>query len=221
MHDGSNIPDKQPTDAELNRATYSLHHKMNCCKMGVTNKLCSWVRSHHGVTGRMGDGDMVDNLELLLHQQQFSAWDPSDKRPFTNVFDKGFRCTISARNAGGQKVLQPTFARSDDQFTRTETLYSAAVAVVRSGNERAVNRIKYSWFLLRGRSLLPWDVVLVDDILLAWSFQVNFVCDEFLQNAVISLVRPNFMPSARPWRCATHLFFEHIDPVGLITQLSP
>ena len=36
--------------------------------------------------------------------------------------------------------MQPTFAQSDKQFTDRATLYSAAVAVVRSGNERAVNR---------------------------------------------------------------------------------
>ena len=112
------------------------------------------------MTGRMGDGEMVEELKILDHQQEFSAWDPSSNKPFTNVFDKGFRCTTAARNAGGQKVLQPTFARSDEQFTRSETLHSAAVAVVRSGNERAVNRIKYSWFLRRGRSLQTWDVVL-------------------------------------------------------------
>ncbi len=180
MHDGSNIPERQPSDAELNRATHSLCCKMNCSKTVVSNQLCSWIRSHNGVTGRMGDGDMVEELKLLEHQQEFLAWDPSNKKPFTNVFDKGFRCTTAARNAGGQKVLQPTFARSDEQFTRAETLHSAAVAVVRSGNERAVNRVKYSWFLLRGKSLQPWDVELVDDILLAWSFQVNFMCDKFL-----------------------------------------
>ena len=105
---------------------------------------------------------------------------PEDCFADTNVFDKGFRCTIAAKNAGNQKVLQPTFAKSDEQFTRSETLHSAAVAVVRSGNERAVNRVKCSWFIRRGRSLQTWDVGLVDDVLLVWSFQVNFMCDKFL-----------------------------------------
>ena len=135
---------------------------------------------HNGVTGRMGDGPAIEELEILEEQEEFAAWDPSDSRPFTNIFDKGFRCTIAANNAGSQKVIQPIFAQSDRQFTRAETLHSAGVAVVRSGNERAVNRVKYSWFLLRGRTLQPWDVVLLDDILLAWSFQVNFMYDKFL-----------------------------------------
>jgi hypothetical protein len=62
-----------------------------------------------------------------------------------NVFDKGYRCTLAVCMPGGQNCLQPEFAKSDEQSRRDQTLHSACVAVIRSGNERAVKMAKNSW----------------------------------------------------------------------------
>lgn len=70
--------------------------------------------------------------------------------PFTIVLDEGYRTTQSSFHAGGQRVLQPVFAKSDRRFTRDETLCTASVATDRAGNERAVNVCKQSWYIARG-----------------------------------------------------------------------
>ena len=100
-------------------------------------------------------------------------------RKFLNIFDKGFRNTIEAHLAG-QKVMQPIFAKGDASFDRNEVLHTAAVASIRSGNERAVGRCKLSWFVQRGCLLQPWDVDLVCDVWEAWTFQLNFMFDNFM-----------------------------------------
>ena len=55
-------------------------------------------------------------------------------------------------------------------------MHSAAVAVVRSGNERAVKIVKHSWVLKRGVSFAPsMDLSTLDNIWLGWGFLVNFM----------------------------------------------
>ena len=74
-----------------------------------------------------------------------------------------------------QSCLQPIFAQSDRQFFRNKLLHSASVAVTRSGNERAVKKMKYSWILQRGINNPNFDLSVFDDIWLAWGFQINFM----------------------------------------------
>jgi hypothetical protein len=123
---------------------------------------------------------MVNDAGIMETQRAFSEADPTSNVPFTNVFDKGFRNTVDAAMAG-QKCLQPVFSRGKtQQFERNDLLHSACVAVVRSGNERAVKRTKMSWYLKRGLVEQSWDVDMFCDIWLAWTFQVNFMYDKFL-----------------------------------------
>ena len=57
-------------------------------------------------------------------------------------------------HARGQNCLQPEFAKSDEHFRRRDqTLHSACVAVIRSGNERAVKMAKNSWLIKRDASI--------------------------------------------------------------------
>jgi len=95
---------------------------------------------------------------------------------FVNILDKGYRITLAAINEG-QTCLQPIFAKSDEQFTRNEMLHSACVAVLRSGNERGVKYMKTSWIIKRGIPNGNFSLVLLDDIWMAWGFQVNFMYD--------------------------------------------
>ena len=63
--------------------------------------------------------------------------------------------------------------RANSQFTGEETLYSALIAaMIRSGNERAVQRCKMSWFMKRaGCAFQLWDTSLFCDVWEAWTFQ--------------------------------------------------
>jgi len=70
--------------------------------------------------------------------------------PFTNVLDKGYCCFVAAWQKG-QYVLQPFFAKSDQQFSTEQLMPSAEIATDRGGNEDAVNVCKRSGLLQRGR----------------------------------------------------------------------
>jgi hypothetical protein len=100
----------------------------------------------------------------------------SSDKPFLNIFDKGYQCVLPALNEG-QECMQPTFAQSEKQFTDRAT-----VAVVRSGNERAVNRCKMLWFIRHGNGNVDglYDIDFCCDIWEAFTFQINFMYDKYL-----------------------------------------
>jgi hypothetical protein len=179
MHDATNIPFMSPTDAAQQRAMWSDYYGMCCAKTGISNQLCSWIRGMPLFTGRLGDSNMVRDSGIMPQQKDFAEMDQSSQVPFLNVFDKGFRNAIEADQAG-QRVLQPIFSKGDKQFNRNEVLHTAAVAHIRSGNERAVGRCKMSWFVKRGCMEQAWDIDLLCDVWEAWTFQVNFMYDKYL-----------------------------------------
>ena len=63
---------------------------------------------------------------------------------------------------------------------RDQTLHSACVAVIRSGNEHAVKMAKLSWLIKRGCVDQLWDLNMLADVWLAWGFQVNYMYDTIL-----------------------------------------
>jgi hypothetical protein len=94
---------------------------------------------------------------------------------------QGIRVALLAMTKGQQQCLQPAFARSDKQFSRSDTLHTACVAVQRSGNEQALRRAKVSWFLSKlGLRDQSWSVEMLCDVWDVWTFQVNFMYDKFL-----------------------------------------
>ena len=90
------------------------------------------------------------------------------------MFDKGCRLSIEAAQLD-QICLQPHFAKSDNQFSRHELLSSAAVAYLRSGNERQVKNMKRSRMMQQGVPSVNFDLIRLDNIWMAWGFQVNFM----------------------------------------------
>ena len=94
--------------------------------------------------------------------------------PFTNILDKGFRCTELAYQKGQQEILQPAFMSCDRRFSDSETLLSATVASVRSGNERAVRLMKQSNYICRGLQPNSKPSRLAE-IWAGWAFVVNFL----------------------------------------------
>ena len=68
--------------------------------------------------------------------------------------------------------------RSDERYGSYATLYTGAVAYVRSGNERSVKHVKLSWLIKRGAVGMPnMDLGMLSDLWLGWGFQVNFMYD--------------------------------------------
>ena len=180
MHDSTNIPLATPSSAALQRALYNSYYGMCCAKAGVAVQLCGYIYGLPLCTGHSDDTRFIKDTCILEKQQQFSDNDKTSTKPFLNVFDKGYQCLLDANAHGGQFCLQPAFAESEKQFKTNAVLHSGAVAVVRSGNERAVNRCKMSWFLKRGAKDQMWDIDFLCDMWEAWTFQINFMYEKFL-----------------------------------------
>jgi hypothetical protein len=79
-----------------------------------------------------------------------------------------------------QYCLQPEFAESEKQFKANMALHSGAAVVVWSGNERAVNQFKMSWFLKQGTANQSWSIDCLCNVWEAWTFQVNFMFEKIL-----------------------------------------
>jgi hypothetical protein len=178
--DMTNIQIPKPSDAQMQRLTYSTYYSQNCFKGGIGLQLCGWIRVHDLWTGCVSDTSYQSKSGIFEVQQKFSEKDESNKSiPFTNVFDKGYRNRLVAWQAGGQLTLQPTFAKSDRKFRREDTLSSAVVAADRSGNERAVRLSKMSAYLNDGmennQSIERIHLAWID-----WGFQVNFMFNAVL-----------------------------------------
>ena len=138
-------------------------------------QLCRWICLTHLVPGH--DKKTTELTQILPKQQQFQEYDKQNNNtvlPFLLVLDKGYRITALAREYK-QNCRQPIFAKSDEQFQRNDLLLSAGVAVNRSGNERGVKYMKHSWIARRGIKHGDFDLATIDDIWLAWGFQVNFM----------------------------------------------
>jgi hypothetical protein len=76
-------------------------------------------------------------------QKVFAEADETSEESFLNAFEEGHLRTLAARKQG-QNSLQPEFAKSDEQFSRDQTLHSDCVVVIRSRKERAIKVAKNS-----------------------------------------------------------------------------
>lgn len=104
------------------------------------------------LAGNIDDGNYTKESLILDQQKSFQEHDKKPDEPvnpFVIVLDKGYRITMLA-NKFGQSCVQPIFARSDTQLkNNNDMLQSASVAVIRSGNERAIKLLKHSWIIQR------------------------------------------------------------------------
>jgi len=177
MHNNTNIGLPTASDGDQQRSLFSEYYGECCAKGGVCIQLCGWIRATHLVTGHACDKKTTELTQILPQQQQFQEYDKQNNNtvlPFLLVLDKGYRITALAREYK-QNCRQPIFAKSDEQFQRNDLLLSAGVAVNRSGNERGVKYLKHSWIVRRGIKHGNFDLSTIDDIWLAWEFQVNFM----------------------------------------------
>ena len=180
MHDTTNIPLQQPSSGDFQRALYNKYYGMCCAKAGVAAQLCNWIFGLPLVTGHSDDDQQIEQTKILELQKKFAEGDLYNGKSmgFLNVFDKGYHQVLEALNQG-QFSLTPdksTAIANDGQCL----LRAAAVAVVRSGNERAVLRTKLSALVERGmHSGQGWDVEFICDLWEAWTFRCNFMYKDF------------------------------------------
>lgn len=128
----------KPSDAQMQRLTYSSYYSCNCFKGGIGLQLGGCIRTHDLWTGCVSDTAYQGESDIFPIQKAFCELDlvGANVVPFTNVFDKGYRNRLQACwLAGNQLTLQPVFAKSDEKFRRNDTLSSAVIEADRSSNE--------------------------------------------------------------------------------------
>ena len=150
-----------------------------CCdiNVGVVAQLCNWIFGLPLVTGHSDDDQQIEQTKILELQRMFAEDDKlSDGKiiAFLNIFDKGYHQVLEALKQG-QFVLTPdkSTAIVEDGVC---LIRAAAVAVLRSGNERAVLRTKLSALVERGmHSGQGWDIDFLCDVWEAWTYRCNFM----------------------------------------------
>ncbi len=170
----TNIKIPKPTEANLQRLTYSSYYGMNCFKGGIGLQQCGWILTHDVWVGCASDTKYQEGI--CEAQDEFAKADKveNDHLSFTNVLDKGYRTRLAAWRNGKQHTLQPEFAKSDSKFGRNKTLTSAKIAVHRAANERAVRLTEMSGYLNQGLSRRQ-SFRRVGDAWLAWGIIINFM----------------------------------------------
>ena len=139
-------------------------------------RLCGWIYGTPLVTGHSDEDRQIEDTKMLELQKEFSDKDSTHDKPFLNVMDKGYHQRLETQKHG-QMCRQPDIA--DEEHGGEKVLRSGCVAVLRSGNERGVNRCKTSWFIKRGNAYQSWNIDLLCDVWESYSFQVNFMYDNF------------------------------------------
>ena len=175
--DNTGIDLHKPTDALLQRLTYSPYYAGNVAKGGIYLQLCGWLGVHELYPGAMSDSDYLNKTDILQRQLRFQMGDGGTK--FLNILDRGYRSTRAAW-ASGQLILQPTFAKSDKQFSTIDLIRSTSVAADRSGNERAVRVTKMSAYVKRGTQTHK-NIEQLSDVWKTWSYQSNFMFKSVLK----------------------------------------
>jgi hypothetical protein len=113
MDDNTDVPLMRPSDPDLRKALYSDYYGGCVAEDGVVLQQCGWIRSVPLCTGGIGDQDYLSKTKIFEKQKAFAMKDDTADETGLNVLDKGCR----------------------SKFNGERTLHSAAVAVVRSGNE--------------------------------------------------------------------------------------
>ena len=174
--DMTNLTTPKPSDATLQRLTFSKYYNENCYKGGIGLQKCGWICLHDLWFGAVSDTAYQERSGILDLQDAYAVCDlvDGDKRPFTNILHKGYRIRLACWKKGMRHVLQPHFAKSDRKFTRKQTLSSAAIAANRAANERSVKYSKASGYVKRGLNQRQhWHRL--QYACLAHGFQVNFM----------------------------------------------
>lgn len=171
----------KPSTAHIQKATHSDYYGGNCLKGGVRLQLCGFIGVWELWTGGASDTLYLTRSGILEAQEEFQNKDLHNGEvvPFLNVLDRGYRCTSQAWRAGKQMTLQPHFTNATRDFSTKEKLSSGDTASSRSGNERAVSRVKTSGYIRDGvEKAHKFDRF--NRVWCAYAFQVNFMFEPVL-----------------------------------------
>lgn len=176
MWDNTCINLPKPQDSDAQRNTFSVYYAGNVAKGAICIQLCGWMGTFELWVGAVTDSDYFERSGILTQQKNYIPMYDSENKHINwmNILDKGYRVTSAAWRAGGQFILQPSFAKSDKKFSTLETLRSAAIAADRAANERAVRLSKMSGQLKAGITGNK-SLERLSDVWLTWSFQCNFL----------------------------------------------
>jgi hypothetical protein len=179
MYDNTNVRMKQPSDAEAQRATYSMYYSGNVGKGAVHIQPCGWMGCNELWSGGVSDTAYMQEEDVFPDLNKYLLTSPLETEEirnikFTIILNRGYRVTIDALNTGGHYVLQPIFASPDEQFSTEEVHVSSTVATDCSGNERAVKYSKISDYINKGLQCNE-STERLGKTWLAWGFQVNFM----------------------------------------------
>ena len=177
LNDNTNVSLRELSETVLYESARSEHRKECCAKGGNACQPCGFDKGMHLTTGACPDSLHIKIVKTLEQQEEFQKYylDGTEiKRMFINTFDKGYRLSIEAAHLN-QVCLQPHFAKSDSQFSRHKLLSSGAVSYLRSGNERNVKQMKRLRIAQQGIPSVNFDLTRLDNIWIAWGFQVNFM----------------------------------------------
>lgn len=178
QHDSTNINMAfKPTLASIQKLTYNQYYSGNCAKVDVVLQPGGFVRVNHLWVGAISDTQYMIANRIFEEQEDFQKKDlvNGTELPFINILDRGYKLTREAMKCGKQTIRQPVFKdKKKRRFTGFETLKSASCASVRSGNERAVRKLKLAGFLRKGLRTKECPRRL-DDVAMAWGFMLNFM----------------------------------------------
>ena len=114
--DNTNVRMKKLGNADMQRTTYSSYYSAHCAKGGVMLQLCGWMGTKCLFPGGISDTEYMTKSGIFEEQRDFAQEDVSNKTPFCNETDKGYRCIEAAFCEGKQQTIQPDFAISDRKF---------------------------------------------------------------------------------------------------------
>jgi DDE superfamily endonuclease len=141
MWDNTDVRLATPSNANLQRNTWSDYYNGNVGKGSVFIQLCGWMGTHELWEGAVSDTDYFTRSGILQLQQQYIEMYDSGATDseWIIILDRGYKVVGQCFATGKQKCLQPTFTRSNDpKFSGNDTQLTAAVASDRGANERAV-----------------------------------------------------------------------------------
>lgn len=176
LWDNTGLHMYKPSEARMQRATYSKYYCENCCKGGIHCQFCGWQGANELWVGSISDTEYFTQTKILETQTKFMQEHDTlhRKRPFLNILDKGYRIVVPAWQSNHQLVLQPAFVDSDRIFGSKAVFHSSCVASDRSGNERGVRYSKMSHRVRNGPHCSA-DLRRFNNLWLMWNFQVNFM----------------------------------------------
>ena len=91
----TNVHLPKPSNAQLQRATFSSYYNENCFKVAIGLQLCRFIRTHNLWTGWVSDSTYQEKSGIFKKQSEFAKTDLVGVQKkfiaFMNILDKGYQ----------------------------------------------------------------------------------------------------------------------------------